>query len=102
MDCSDTIEDELQQLKIKQNAEIEELVRALQDQATITPRRAGTKKEKLNVNNEVRILNRGKYKDNQGRIVSINEATHHASIELSQGQRTNSLSRTWSCEEEIR
>lgn len=50
--------------------------------------RAGTETEptrtKLEVNNEVRILSRGKYKSrSQGRIIKINQ------IALSNGQRTN-------------
>jgi len=89
MNNSDTIA-ELQNLKAtKQNTEIDELIRALQLKATITPTSAGTKeKNTLKVKNDkVRI----KYKCNRGKVIKVNHATRRASIELSNGQRTNRL-----------
>jgi len=91
MNNSDMIA-ELQNLKAKQNTEINELIRALQLKATITPTSAGTKEKNTpKVNDKVWILNSGKYKCNCGKVIKVNHTTRHASIELSNGQRTNRL-----------
>jgi hypothetical protein len=70
------LQDTIQELKIfkkKQNAEIDDLIISLQNQATI---RAGTTTkpsvEVLRVKDKVTILNTGKYLCNKGTISKIN------------------------------
>jgi len=86
------LQDTIQQLEIlkkKQNAEIDDLIVSLQNQATIG---AGTVTkpsiEALRVKDKVTILNTGKYLCDKGTISKINTRTNVASIVLASGQTT--------------
>jgi ABC-type transporter Mla maintaining outer membrane lipid asymmetry ATPase subunit MlaF len=87
----DTIQ-ELKVFKKKQNAEIDDLIVSLQNQATIG---AGTiakpSVEVLRVKDKVTILNTGKYLCDKGTISKINTRTNVASIVLASGQTTSRL-----------
>ena len=88
----DTIQ-ELQIFKKKQNAEIDDLIVSLQNQATIG---AGTTTKPsigvLRVQDKVTILNTGKYLCDRGTISKINTRTNVASIVLlASGQTTSRL-----------
>jgi hypothetical protein len=87
----DTIQ-ELQIFKKKQNAEIDDLIVSLQNQATIG---AGTTTKPsvgvLRVQDKVTILNTGKYSCDRGTISKINTRTNVASIVLASGQTTSRL-----------
>ena len=87
----DTIQ-ELQIFKKKQNAEIDDLIVSLQNQATIG---AGTTTKPsvgvLRVQDKVTILNTGKYLCDRGIISKINTRTNVASIVLASGQTTSRL-----------
>lgn len=87
----DTIQ-ELQTFKKKQNAEIDDLIVSLQNQATIG---AGTTTKPsvgvLRVQDKVTILNTGKYLCDRGTISKINTRTNVASIVLASGQTTSRL-----------
>lgn len=89
------LHDTIQELKIfkkKQNAEIDDLIVSLQNQATIG---AGTiskpSVEVLRVKDKVTILNTGKYLCDKGTISKINTRTDIASIVLASGQTTSRL-----------
>ena len=89
------LHDTIQELKIfkkKQNAEIDDLIISLQNQATIG---AGTiakpSVEVLRVKDKVTILNTGKYLCDKGTISKINTRTNVASIVLASGQTTSRL-----------
>ena len=89
------LRDTIQELKIfkkKQNAEIDDLIVSLQNQATIG---AGTvtkpSVEVLRVKDKVTILNTGKYLCDKGTISKINTRTNVASIVLASGQTTSRL-----------
>ena len=89
------LQDTIQELKIfkkKQNAEIDDLIISLQNQATI---RAGTTTkpsvEVLRVKDKVTILNTGKYLCNKGTISKINTWTNVTSIVLASSQTTSML-----------
>ena len=89
------LHDTIQELKIfkkKQNAEIDDLIVSLQNQATIG---AGTiakpSVEVLRVKDKVTILNTGKYLCDKGTISKINTRTNVASIVLASGQTTSRL-----------
>ena len=89
------LQDTIQQLEIlkkKQNAEIDDLIVSLQNQATIG---AGTvtkpSVEVLRVKDKVTILNTGKYLCDKGTISKINTRTNVASIVLASGQTTSRL-----------
>jgi len=89
------LQDTIQQLEIlrkKQNAEIDDLIVSLQNQATIG---AGTVTkpsiEVLRVKDKVTILNTGKYLCDKGTISKINTRTNVASIVLASGQTTSRL-----------
>ena len=83
---------ELKVYKKKQNAEIDELIVSLQNQATIE---AGTTTkppiQALKVKDKVTILNTGKYWCDKGTISKINTRTNVASIKLASGQTTTRL-----------
>jgi len=99
MDKKAHLQDTIQQLEIlrkKQNAEIDELIISLQTQATIDTERAGTTTSKpaipaLKVTDKVTILNTGKYWCDTGTITKINKRTNVASIALASGQTTTRL-----------
>ena len=89
------LQDTIQQLEIlrkKQNAEIDDLIVSLQNQATIG---AGTvtkpSAEVLRVKHKVTILNTGKYLWDKGTISKMNTRTNVASIVLASGQTTSRL-----------
>ena len=89
------LHDTIQELKIfkkKQNAEIDDLIVSLQNQATIG---AGTTTKPsvgvLRVQDKVTILNTGKYLCDRGTISKINTRTNVASIVLASGQTTSRL-----------
>ena len=89
------LHDTIQELKIfkkKQNAEIDDHIVSLQNQATIG---AGTiakpSVEVLRVKDKVTILNTGKYLCDRGTISKINTRTNVASIVLASGQTTSRL-----------
>jgi ABC-type phosphate transport system ATPase subunit len=90
------LHDTIQELKIfkkKQNAEIDDLIVSLQNQATIG---AGTiakpsVEQVLRVKDKVTILNTGKYLCDRGTISKINTRTNVASIVLASGQTTSRL-----------
>jgi len=89
------LRDTIQELKIfkkKQNAEIDDLIISLQNQATIG---AGTitklSVEVLRVKDKVTIPNTGKYLCDKGTISKINTRTNVASIVLASGQTTSRL-----------
>lgn len=90
------LHDTIQELKIfkkKQNAEIDDLIVSLQNQATIG---AGTiakpsVEQVLRVKDKVTILNTGKYLCDKGTISKINTRTNVASIVLASGQTTSRL-----------
>ena len=79
-------------LQEKQNAEIDDLIVSLQNQATIG---AGTTTKPsvgvLRVQDKVTILNTGKYLCDRGTISKINTRTNVASIVLASGQTTSRL-----------
>jgi len=84
---------ELKIFKKKQNAEIDDLIVSLQNQATIG---AGTiakpsVEQVLRVKDKVTILNTGKYLCDKGTISKINTRTNVASIVLASGQTTSRL-----------
>jgi len=98
MDKKAHLQDTIQQIEIlrkKQNAEIDELVVSLQTQATIDTERAGTTTKPvipaLKVTDKVTILNTGKYWCDTGTITKINKRTNVASIVLASGQTTTRL-----------
>jgi len=98
MDKKAHLQDTIQQLEIlrkKQNAEIDELIVSLQTQATIDMERAGMTTESaipaLKVTDKVTILNTGKYWCDTGTITKINKRTNVASIALASGQTTTRL-----------
>jgi len=99
MDKKAHLQDTIQQLEIlrkKQNAEIDELIVSLQTQATINTESAGTTTEPaipaLKVTDKVTILNTGKYWCDTGTITKINKRTNVASIVLlASGQTTTRL-----------
>jgi hypothetical protein len=98
MDKKAHLQDTIKQLEIlrkKQNAEIDELIVSLRTQATIDTERAGTTTEPaipvLKVTDKVTILNTGKYWCDTGTISKINKRTNVASIVLASGQTTTRL-----------
>jgi len=98
MDKKAHLQDTIQQLEIlrkKQNAEIDELIVSLQTQATIDTERAGKTTEPaipaLKGTDKVTILNTGKYWCDTGTITKINKRTNVASIALASGQTTTRL-----------
>ena len=98
MDKKAHLQDTIKQLEIlrkKQNAEIDELIVSLRTQATIDTERAGTTAEPvipvLKVTDKVTILNTGKYWCDTGTISKINKRTNVASIVLASGQTTTRL-----------
>ena len=98
MDKKAHLQDTIQQLEIlrkKQNAEIDELIVSLQTQATIDTERASTTTEPaipaLKVTDKVTILNTGKYWCDTGTITKINKRTNVASIVLASDQTTTRL-----------
>jgi hypothetical protein len=90
----DTIQ-KLESLRQKQNAETNELIVSLQTQATIDTERAGTTTRPaipaLQVNDEVQILNSGKYWCGIGTIPKINKQTNVTTTVLASGQKTTRL-----------